>query len=845
MFYTLNEKIIPALSEIGGKAKTLMEMSEAGFPVPEGIVLPASFFSPWMDMLKKQDAWIYFLYDKSQENCDKLKKTAQSLKMNNWQWLELTKAMKHFSQTELFAVRSSSPEEDLETASFAGEYETTLGVPYEGLEKAVACSFASMLDYRVVEYKNHHTIQTDDPKIAVIIQKQIPSDVSGVGFSANPQNGAEDEVMLNASFGLGEAIVAGLVTPDIYIIKGNKIIDKKIAEKHMGTYLKTGGYTKDLDIPTPKKESLTKKQALELAKMIKNIAEYYQKPMDTEWAIAGKTIYLLQARPITTKLIKINWDLDQEEKGMMFARASIIELMPDPLSPLYIDYATRHVPSSLIKLFSIVLGETDANKLKPGIQFSTKNGFAYLGYKITGYFMLPFITHAGKLIKLFNQHPSWVENEKLPAIKKRLAELKGINLQNAKLKTLYDMSHELTETMCIYFTYCQIYLAQAMSFELLFSRYYDKKIKPLVGIPSYIFMLGDDTAPILADKALYQLAQDIKKDTELMEFVLSTSNDKLKMLMACDEFKDHRFYTLFKNYLDTHGNMLYDLDFAKPTPRDDPRPIIETLKLYIIGHGENPEKRQREALIKRGESEQKVEAAVSKGKFRRFMAKLEKARETAPFREEGLANMGLCQPLLRKILFELGRRLENKKIIDNHEDIFWLKEEELLKFIDGFHILPLTEAVSERKALWRTQKEMTPPALLPKDIRFFGLKMNDFMPAKDIQEHKGNNKYEGIGVSSGTVTGTAKVIHGTDEFNTMEEGDILVTSMTTPAWTPLFAMASAVVTDYGGPLSHSSIVAREYGIPAVLGTGGLSKIIHSGQIITVDADHSAVYLSNG
>ena len=147
------------------------------------------------------------------------------------------------------------------------------------------------------------------------------------------------------------------------------------------------------------------------------------------------------------------------------------------------------------------------------------------------------------------------------------------------------------------------------------------------------------------------------------------------------------------------------------------------------------------------------------------------------------------------------------------------------------------ELVSLRKQIWRAQKRAAPPSLLPERAKWLGMDMERWMPARDRQQ---GDTIVGIGASPGKVRGTARVLHGPDEFNQMQHGDILVAAITTPAWTPLFALASGVVTDVGGPLSHSSIVAREYGIPAVLGTGVATRRIQSGQQIELDGDAGSV-----
>jgi pyruvate,water dikinase len=192
--------------------------------------------------------------------------------------------------------------------------------------------------------------------------------------------------------------------------------------------------------------------------------------------------------------------------------------------------------------------------------------------------------------------------------------------------------------------------------------------------------------------------------------------------------------------------------------------------------------------------------------------------------------------LLRQVFSELGRCLSEAGAIEKPEDIYWLKREEIedtLNNMDrGTGLDPLIIRVEERKAFWRAVKDVTPPPMLPMKKKFLGFNTDIWVPVSDSEQ--ATDTLKGVGASAGKVTAPARVLHGPEDFDQMQPGDVLVAQITTPAWTPLFAMASAVVTDVGGPLSHGSIVAREYGIPAVMGTGVATRRIQTGRIITVD-----------
>jgi pyruvate,water dikinase len=215
-------------------------------------------------------------------------------------------------------------------------------------------------------------------------------------------------------------------------------------------------------------------------------------------------------------------------------------------------------------------------------------------------------------------------------------------------------------------------------------------------------------------------------------------------------------------------------------------------------------------------------------------------------REDALADVGLGWPLIRRMLHELARRLLAAGSISGLEDVFWLKLDELVaaaRCLDANQSPGnYRQAIAERRAAWERYRTVTPPIVLPikGGARFWGIDFTRWMPARTDQPE--GDTLRGIGTSPGRVTGVARVIHGPGEFDQMRPGDILTAKITTPAWTPLFAMASGIVADVGGPLSHSSIVAREYQIPAVLGTGLATERIRSGQRITVDGDLGLVII---
>jgi pyruvate,water dikinase len=213
-------------------------------------------------------------------------------------------------------------------------------------------------------------------------------------------------------------------------------------------------------------------------------------------------------------------------------------------------------------------------------------------------------------------------------------------------------------------------------------------------------------------------------------------------------------------------------------------------------------------------------------------------------REDALSEIGLGYPILRAMLRELGGRFVKAGVIQRADDIFWLEKNEVedcvQKLERGNQLDKLSAHVEERKEFNKKIGQETPPPMLPMKKKYMGIKTSVWLA--ESERNQTSNILKGVPTSAGRVTAPACVLRGAKDFERMKPGAVLVAGTTTPAWTPLFAMASAVVTDIGGPLSHGSIVAREYGIPAVMGTGVATKRIQNGQVITVDGDDGTVAL---
>jgi rifampicin phosphotransferase len=296
----------PDPAEVGSQAASLICIAAAGLRVPPGRVLPVSFFASWLGAIRASDAWVRLTQAPPERwgpLCEQVKGCATGLP-----WSDARDALDALRRDlaaccpgSTFAVRSSSPEEELAAASFAGGYETRLGVALDTLEPAIRACFASWLDARLLAYKREHGLELWSPRIAVIVQRQVDSAFAGAGFSIDPTTNDYDEAVIDASWGLGNAVVEGRVSPDHFVVdkRSGALVDQTLGNKQVSTWSATQGGTVER-AHRPTERTLSDAQLREMTSALSPIEELYGVPVDVEWAYEAQELHLLQARPITS-----------------------------------------------------------------------------------------------------------------------------------------------------------------------------------------------------------------------------------------------------------------------------------------------------------------------------------------------------------------------------------------------------------------------------------------------------------------------------------------------------------------------------------------------------------------
>lgn len=785
---------------VGGKGANLGEMFNVGLPVPNGFCVTGEAFDEYMER------------NGFDQQASAYSETLRSAIAAGQLWAaleqEIAECYATLGQNMRVAVRSSATAEDLPEASFAGQQETYLNVVgKEPLITAIKKCFASLYSARAVTYRKQANFDAVKVSLAVVIQKMVESEMSGVLFTADPVSQNPDQMMLNASWGLGEAIVSGKVTPDIYIYTKNhkRIVDKKLGNKDILIgYGTTGIEERETPLEQKSRFCLNDKQALEVFAMGKKVEQHYGSPQDIEWAISDNTLYLLQSRPITT-LNKTNERQPELSASQKAVLNNWIEHCPTPLYPLDVEPCEiiDQAKSKVFQELGISIGG-ELNMDENGV-LSFSAGTMRIAPKIIKIpFLLRQFTNYG-----FNSSNTDCAFSK---IKKELEEISAVDVPQLsvpaliqQVKALMNLSEEIAYVRFRY----NIFPSVAVS-KLLYPTLHrvDKKINEfdlLSDLPYKTWKLNI---------TLRKLAVYIQKHDDLKEAISSQRLiDSSAIETIRNDYPD--FSVRLRNFLNEFGwkSSSSYCAFGSISWLEDTAPLFSLIKALLQSDNKDLENNKYQAIL------DKITRRFSAKKAAKVNKKIEEIRGYHVNREESLYLIEMCYGLARRAVFELELRFP--KIFEQSKDILFLTLEELYSLPAGTH--NYKNRVEIRKA-----------------NRFQNEKLwNSLSLGGNSNNH---NTLTGISGNRGISRGKVKKILTLQEFDKMQQGDILVCRYTDPSWTPLFVLASAVVSDTGGPLSHSAIVAREYDIPAVLGCGNATEMLQDGQEIIVDGDNGIVQL---
>lgn len=850
------------LTLVGGKGKSLAHLAHAGFNVPSGFHITTAAYG---DFLTANHLYEQILRQAHAITDDpKQSEQAAAFIQNLFQTgeipAEISRAVLQ-AYTALggrpiaVAVRSSATAEDLPGLSFAGQQETYLNIQgEEALLNAVRRCWASLWSPRAIHYRNQMKVEHRGVAMGVVVQIMVPAEVSGVLFTAHPATGSREELLVNASYGLGEAIVSNTVTPDAYRINRihQSVLEKNIGQKTvMSVAGEAGVVTREVDKARRGQSSLTEGQLRELVAVGLKIETLFEgHPQDIEWSYAHNDLFILQARPITglpqVPAPPTKWE--PPIQGSKWIRRQIAENMPDPLSPLFDDLYVREGLDISMDAMQHFMGSPRAlDKLYNRPIYGSVNGYAFMRADMNFTpMMIPLVFGAmavGVTSMLRGSGNRYWEHS-LAEYQAKVADWRLIDPYSLSNAQLYELLRQMAYADAIYWFGATMAFGTAKSTEGILD-WFLKIFVPGKKLSTGMFLRGFPSKTLEAQAALEALAGQIRADEGLSQLVLTNRPESLLAALMASPAAGPVVQSIQRYFAD-FGHQTYSIDFAEPVLAETPASVMASLQSLVREpaqhHLSQPETlvRQREALV--------AEMMHSFDPLRRWLFKklLGQALRYGPIREESLYFVGYAWPKLRQCALVLGQRLVDSGVLAEPGDIYFLTGAELGEVAGGSSSsAPRPDLINQtqyRRALREARKQLHPPAAVPESYSFKLGVIDLSSRESQVRGKSSGSELVGFAVSPGQVTAPACVILSPSDFPKMRTGCILVCATTTPAWTPLFSQAVGLVTDIGGILAHGSIVAREFGLPAVMGTGNATRRIRDGQLITVDGTLGKVSL---
>ncbi|HET9912468.1 MAG TPA: PEP/pyruvate-binding domain-containing protein [Anaerolineales bacterium] len=823
------------LAIAGGKGANLGELSQAGFNVPPGYVITTAAYDLLLQQNDTQTRLKEMVDSLDANDQDTVAKLGQQIQ-NLLREIPIPKQiideiLKAYHQLDggAVAVRSSATAEDLPEAAFAGQQETFLNVVGEqALLEAVHACWASLWSERAILYRARQNVDQNAVKLAVVVQKMVPADVAGVMFTANPVSGGRDELIIDANPGLGEAVVSGTVTPDHFIIdkRTRRVKEQQLGKREIIVRSKAGGgieqFTSGQEITDP---ALPPQAMRRLVKLGIDIEHHYGSPQDIEWAwINDETptgrFFVLQARPMTA----LPEPLDVSGP-MRLVVPMLIEMWPMRPYPLDMTTFTAAVERAIGSFLVTMIGKSAPD---PDEMFVEEDGVV-LQFKPPKVHPSPGMLFMPWLAIWRTRHYDPVHWEADPLLAEFIATARTLEKHDLQSLTWEENIEILQQSLAL--------IPRAME---LRERYFPQVLLGLAGLWLLLALAGRrdrfgalvsgvQTKTTETNQVLEDLATEIRADPALQDLLRQTEARQLRARLETSK-AGRDFMKRFEAFLGQYGHRESSLTISQPAWKDQPDHVLAILKVLAETQ---PQQRDSHNAWQQTRDELLASSILGNRLLRGlFLKTLTNARAFFQIREDTHFYVTLVQPTIRHVALELGSRLVQAGALDEVEDVFHLRLDELEMFGRQLQapeeaIVEIRELVARRKA---RRESLANKSLV--DPRLLSL-MSQTQAGKDVL-------VSGTSGSPGVVRGPAKIVNDISEFGKLRAGDVLVAPVTNPAWTPLFQRAAAVVVDAGGAASHAAIVAREYGIPAVMGTINGTKELKDGQWIQVDGTRGLV-----
>ncbi|NWJ49003.1 MAG: phosphoenolpyruvate synthase [Chloroflexi bacterium] len=846
------------LMVVGGKGANLGELSKIeGIHVPDGFCISTEAFKRiigetssvnellnQLSLLKVEDR------NKIAELSGEIRRIIEGIAIPQDLNEEITHYLSRFDEKTAYAVRSSATAEDLPHASFAGQQDTYLNIiGKEAILQHISKCWASLFTERAVIYRIQNSFDHRKVYLAVIVQKMVFPQASGILFTADPITSNRKLLSINASFGLGEAIVSGLVNADSYKVRNGKVIDKKISTKKLAIYgLKEGGTeTQQIAPEQQKTQTLTDAQILQLARIGRQIEEHFGRPQDIEWCLVDDTFYIVQSRPITT-LFPIPEANDQENH--VYISVGHQQMMTDPIRPLglslwqltaarpmfkaggrlFVDI-TQQLASSDGRNFLVnVLGKSDPLFKDALMTIIAREDFIKLS---------PDDNKVPSPSKSNKARSSWgfqarIEND--PTIVSDLIKRNQTSIEQLKQTIQTKAGADLFDFILEDIPQLKKILFDPQSSGVFMtameaSAWINEKMNQWLGEKNVADTLSQAVPNNITSEmglALLDVADVIRPYPEVIDYLqhVKASNflDELVKFDGGKEAQDAIYAYLSKYGMRCAG----EIDITRTRWSEKPSTLVPLILNNIKNFEPNASNRKfeqgrQEALKKEQELLARLQQVPNgKRKARETKRVISLIRNFIGYREYPKYGMVNRYFVYKQALLKQAEQLVQAKVIHEKEDIYYLTFEELHEVVRTNKLD--YQIISQRKDEYKLYEKLTPPRVITSD--------GEIIVGEYKRENLPADALVGLPVSSGVIEGRARVILNMEDAD-MEDGDILVTSFTDPSWTPLFVSIKGLVTEVGGLMTHGAVIAREYGLPAVVGVENATKLIKDGQRIRV------------
>jgi rifampicin phosphotransferase len=741
-----------------------------------------------------------------------------------------------------YAVRSSATAEDLPTASFAGQQDTYLNVVGPAaIRRHVSRSWASLFTERAVTYRLRNGFDHRKVHMAVVVQRMVFPQAAGILFTADPVTSNRKVVSIEASFGLGEAVVAGLVNPDVYQVRDGEVVAKTVAAKQLAIYARPDGGTREEAIEPARQEqpALTDAQVVRLAQLGRRIEAHFGRPQDIEWCLTDDGFQIVQSRPITT-LFPIPATSDQGNH--VYISVGHQQMMTDAMKPLGLSFwqmtTRRPMAEAGGRLFVDVTQALGSPASRAGLLDVTGRSDPLIGDALRtvverGDF-IPALPDRGRAEMPPGSEPASIGTDAaivtgliersraaIATLKRDIEGKSGPALADFILANIQELRRFMFDPQSL-----PVILAGMQAAWRLNEAVQEWLGEKNAADPLTQSVPGNVTAEM--GLALLDVADVIRPHPEVVKFLQHVQDEAfLDELPALDGGREAR--DAIEAYLGQYGmRCVGEIDITRPRWSERPTTLVPVILANVknaepgAGHKRFEQGRQQAA-----HKEQELLArlrAMPDGEPKAKEAKwlIDRIRTFAGYREYPKYHMVSCYFIYKQALLNDADRLVQAGVLGDREDIFYLRFEEIRDVVRTSQADD--QLIRQRKDAHRSYQALTPPRVLTSDGEAVaGSYRRADVPAGALT---------GLPVSAGTAEGRARVILDLAEAD-LEAGDILVTAYTDPSWTPAFVAIKGLVTEVGGLMTHGAVIAREYGLPAVVGVEHATRLIRDGQRIRV------------